>query len=991
MVVMRPVIAALWCAFVGSVVTSPARADDLATLRARVVDSYTAASAPAGDQGVASAQKSITNQATSLLAKLGSNGKFSDLAYTDQPSATWSVSTHFGRVLTLAQAYSIPTGALYHDVSLKQSIAQALAYGSSYYCGDASCVVGNWWFWEIGVPNSLGPTLLLMQADLNPTLVSKLVAALTYQVGDVAHMNKFTGENLLWCAMNHLYIALLHASAAELDPVRAAVETTCTIDGTPLVDGIKPDHSFIQHGGQPYTGGYGAGYAADIATYLQLTEATAYAPSADKRQNAIDYVADGVAWTVYDGYFDPEVIGREVTRPGKNASGARNAFVDLSFVTSSRQSELRRAAKATVSVLGNGGINVVALAEQLSGLPEIAGMPSGHRHFPYSDHSVHRRDGYYASIKMLSTRTRSGELVNNEGKLGSRQSDGRLYLVRTGDEYFGKNLWPALDWTRLPGITVEQNGHAANQDYGVGTTSFVGGTGDGQNGVSAMDSAPLKTALHAKKSWYFFDDFIVFLGSDITDTAPDPVETVVEQWPMSSPDQPLSVDGKTVATGIFKATLPKPSWVAADGLGYFFPEPVDVEAEIKDQSGDWSSLGVSSGAISGRFLTLSIAHGSAPTGATYAYAIALTGQDMAAWTAKKPFEILKNDPSLAAVRAGASTGVVFWSAGSLDLGSGTTLTTDTPATVYLTDDGNLVSLAIADPAGGFGNDEAHAVGLLRRQRRRRLGRDSRRRDGSAHSRSRGRPDAHGEALASRYGPHHAGRRRRRSRAELRRRYGRRPRRRTRDEGRRSQRLGLRMSHFAEVAWGATGHRVGRATAPRRQTTEARAAIAAVSAMTYDAPGAPRKHLPRVQLRTGGRRGTARAWGQTSRHILGGSHMADASILTTWGASLEGRETMGLGVFQAAIGFWEAHKEKGNIESFRVGISEVGNLTELSGYMLVEGSVAGLRKIVDSEEYKRLITKAVHVVPVSVAHNVTGPAVMTSVERLISVRSELGIK
>lgn len=120
-------------------------------------------------------------------------------------------------------------------------------------------------------------------------------------------------------------------------------------------------------------------------------------------------------------------------------------------------------------------------------------------------------------------------------------------------------------------------------------------------------------------------------------------------------------------------------------------------------------------------------------------------------------------------------------------------------------------------------------------------------------------------------------------------------------------------------------------------------------------------------------------------------MADASILTTWGASLAGRESMGLNVFQAAIGFWEEHRAKGNIESFRVGITEVGSLAETAGYMLVEGSVAQLRKIADSEEYKRLITKAVHVVPVTVSHNVTGNAVMQSVERLISVRNELGIK
>jgi MYXO-CTERM domain-containing protein len=698
---MKRPLSGLLAVLAGALIASSARADDLSTLRTRVVDALTGGFAPTSDTGVAAAQKSLVSQATTLLTLLQPNGSFSDLSYADQPTGTWSVGTHFGRVLTLAQAYSVP-GTLQHDAPLKTSITAALTYGGALYCGSAACVVGNWWYWEIGVPNALGPTLILMQADLDAALFAKLLAALKFHVGDVAHMQTFTGENLLWCAMNHLRISLLEGDASQMTAVKAAVETTCAINSVPLGDGIKPDHSFVQHGGQLYTGGYGAGYAADIATYLQLTDTTAFAPSRESKTNAIDYVADGVAWTVFDRYFDPEVVGREITRANKTASSARNALVNLSFVTSPRQAEIRGEAKKTIAALGNGGIDIVALSEQVAALPDASAMPSGHRHFYSTDHTVHRRDGYYASIKMLSKRTKSGELVNNEGKLGSRQSDGRLSLVRSGGEYFKGNLWPALDWSRLPGITVEQNGHAANQDYGAGTTAFVGGTGDETNGVSAMDAAPLKTTLRAKKSWFFFDDFIVFLGSDITDTGPSPVETIVEQWPLSAPDQPLVADGKTIASGLYAGVLAKTTWVASDGLGYQFPGGADVKAEIKDQSGDWSSLGIGSGTVSARFLTLSLSHGAAPTAASYAYAIALAGQDMATWTAAPPFTVLSNDAAIAAVRAGKSTGIVFFAPGTIDVSTSTKLTTDTACVVFVSDDGNVVSLAAADPAQGAG-------------------------------------------------------------------------------------------------------------------------------------------------------------------------------------------------------------------------------------------------------------------------------------------------
>jgi len=355
-----------------------------------------------------------------------------------------------------------------------------------------------------------------------------------------------------------------------------------------------------------------------------------------------------------------------------------------------------------VAALGKGGIDVVALAEQLATTPDKATQPSGHRHYFSSDQSVHRRAEYYSSIKMFSKRTKSGELVNNEGLQGSRQSDGRLYLVRKGDEYFGKHLWPAVDWSRLPGVTVEQNGHAANEDYGVGTTTFVGGTSDGQNGVAAMDAAPLKTTLTAKKSWFFFDDFIVFLGSDISDTATSPVETIVEQWPLSTTTQPLVADGVQVAAGPYSATLPKASALTCDGLGYFFPGGADVKAEIKDQTGDWSSLGVSNGSVSGRFLTLSLSHGTKPAAAKYSYAIALAEQDLSTWKTSAPFTVLANDSRTAAVRAGTSAAVVFWAAGSLEVVPGVTLGADTPSVAFITDDGATFSIAAADPAQGSG-------------------------------------------------------------------------------------------------------------------------------------------------------------------------------------------------------------------------------------------------------------------------------------------------
>ena len=44
---------------------------------------------------------------------------------------------------------------------------------------------------------------------------------------------------------------------------------------------------------------------------------------------------------------------------------------------------------------------------------------------------------------------------------------------------------------------------------------FVGGVSDGEYGVSAMNLSHISLPLSAQKSWFFFDDEVVCLGSGI--------------------------------------------------------------------------------------------------------------------------------------------------------------------------------------------------------------------------------------------------------------------------------------------------------------------------------------------------------------------------------------------------------------------------------------------------------------------------------------------
>lgn len=698
----------------GLLVSASARADDIATIRARLIDGYTAESGLA-EPDVVAARASVVKTAQQTLPTVRADGSFADIDYSVQPTASWPTNTHYVRLVPLAQAYVMTGSALYHDASTLAAVERALKFGQTYYCGNASCVGAgsNWWYWQIGVPRNLLPVLILLDGALDPALQAAVLKQTRYHVGDIPHMMTFTGENLVWCAFNHVRFGLLGGGATELKAAQTAVESVSVINPGMLQegDGIKPDHSFQQHRGLIYTGGYGASFASDVATYVQLTEGTAYALSSQARGVLLDYLADGVPWETMGGYWDPAVLGRGVTAksPTPDAAAARDALVKAALFDSPRQAELQAGAKALITQLGKGGLDLLVRAGQIQAAPGEAALPSGHRHYYSSDQTVHRRRDYYASVKMFSTRTQSGELVNLQGKRGARQSDGHLYLVQSGKEYFSRSLWPAMDWTRLPGITVEQFPTAADDSLGIGKTDFVGGTGDALNGVSAMALAPLSSTLTAQKSWFFFDDFIVFLGSEIKATSAYPVETIIEQWPLSATTAPLVADGSTVATGPFDQTVTA-HYLEADGLGYYFPTALAVKAQIKDQSGSWASLGTSTGTAAWRFLTLALEHGVAPKSASYAYAIALRGQDMAAFSKSPPFAVLQNDAKIAAVRAGAASGVVFWAAGSIELESGITLKSDTPGVIWLTDDGVRVTVNAADPAGKTGKMAVSVTG-----------------------------------------------------------------------------------------------------------------------------------------------------------------------------------------------------------------------------------------------------------------------------------------
>jgi MYXO-CTERM domain-containing protein len=699
---------------------APASADDLDTMRAAAIAAEIGGTATP-DMNVTRARASVVSSAQGYLNSIvktagASLGSWSDINYSDSSR----FGTHFARLHAMARAYNIPDQSLFQNAGLLTAIENALSFAtrsSGFFCATCDAGTSNWWFWEIGCPNDLSPALLLMKDQgVSQTVFDTAVTSLRWFIGDdptTPHLTQLqnarvpstnTGQNLIWAALNHMYLGLIQNDATRLATVKAAFDAACApVDVT--VEGIQHDGSFHQHGAQLYSGGYGSGFADDVSKYFYYSAGTTYAPSQDSFGSFVNYIATGTLWTLYGDEYDVSTISREVTRASERADAGLAALLRMSLVPSSSQSDITSAAKQMLGTWPSTTypIQVSGFPAQVQARTEAAAFPSGHRHFPDSDHSVHRRPGYYASIKMLSTRMLSGEIINNEGKRGSRLSDGRLYLVSSGNEYFSNNVWPTMDWTRLPGITVEQKSDTANATYGKGTQDFVGGTGDGQNGVSAMSFAAINSSVTAKKAWVFFDDAVVFLASDITCPTDNHVETVVQQWPVSSLTTPITVDGQLqTAPDGWSADLAAVTWAQADGQGYYFFDQPTIHAELKTQSGAWSDLGTgSTTTYHNPFLTLLYDHGTQVSGARAAYALLpnVSADQMQAWAAAPPISVLVNDTTAAAAKDSRNNavGIVFWQPGTV-----AGVTSDAPAVAFVVDDGNKVTVAAADPARSDG-------------------------------------------------------------------------------------------------------------------------------------------------------------------------------------------------------------------------------------------------------------------------------------------------
>ena len=571
------------------------------------------------------------------LATIQPDGSWKDIDYACKLRNDWSPSLHLNRISQMTKAYSLSYSTYYQNEELLTDILKALDFWST-----SNPRSTNWWHNEIGGPMTIGPVYLTLQDKMSP---EQLDAAVRYM--DNAKI-KITGQNKVWLCSNVMIRAML---TNDLPLFEEAIQGMKSVIKVENGEGVQYDWSFHQHGRQQQFGNYGLSFPSSLISRGRLFLGTRYAFNDQEMGILRNYLLKGMSWVIWKDEMDVNSLGRQLFY--NNAMvGKANTYGQLLM----GMEELDPANKAMYDQM---------FREQILGEPNTL---VGINHFFMSDMTVMRKSDWMASLKMQSDRTVGTETVNMENLLNQVMANGAIYLYQDGGEY--NNIFPIWDWTRIPGVTcnfASQNDYPTYNRRIKGKTQMVGGLTDENYGVSAMRVEA--DGLVANKSWYFTDQYILCLGSDIESHNGNPVATGINQA-FKKGDAQVKMYGKpgfevrNEAHGAVEAVLHA-------GIGYYFAPGQNATLRVGEQTGSWHNVHADSPdtPVTGEVFNLALNHGRDPKAASYEYVLIPRCDEakMNDFCAQQDFTILKNSDDVHAVRFADGTvrSIFFTTRGTL--------------------------------------------------------------------------------------------------------------------------------------------------------------------------------------------------------------------------------------------------------------------------------------------------------------------------------------
>lgn len=615
-------------------------------------------------------------------------GSFIDIDYSSVERTNWGPMNHINRLSDFVFAYTYPDNPYYQSEQLYNKIVNGLNY---WYNRNPNC--NNWWYNQIDEPQKIGVLLIQMRIGkktLPEELETKTLRRMKEDGGDP---RQTTGANMTDIALHWIYRACLERDnntlGIALDCVNEPVQYTTG-------EGFQYDNSYLLHGPQLYIGGYGDEILKGVTQVAMYTKGTKYELGVEKIELLSKFMRQTYYQTIRGKYMLFDAMGRSVSRPGTtNKSGAALFAKRMLVLDPTHADEYK------------------AIIERLEGKKTASyGLKPLHTHYFNGDYTLHVRPKYTFDVRLVSNRTSRCEHGNGENLKTYFMSDGCTNVVINGDEYY--DIYPVWNWSRIPGTTAPQMTKIpkAKEWQVLGTSEFAGGVSDSIYGVTAYAYEDNYSGVNtsAKKAWFFFDNEIVCLGTDITSKGAFPVNTTINQCLLGN--LKLSVNGEVLNAEENKEVLYKEGldWVLHNRIGYVFPDGGNVFLSNKSQEGSWYDINTttSDALISKKVFTLGFDHSYFPQKQKYAYIIVpsiASGTKMKEYLEKSEIEILANTDSMQVVRhkGGDIWEMVFYR-GATFVHDDLTIKVDKGCALLFKDIANAsVKFHIADPAQSQSN------------------------------------------------------------------------------------------------------------------------------------------------------------------------------------------------------------------------------------------------------------------------------------------------
>ncbi|MFD2160647.1 chondroitinase family polysaccharide lyase [Rubritalea tangerina] len=306
--------------------------------------------------------------------------------------------------------------------------------------------------------------------------------------------------------------------------------------------------------------------------------------------------------------------------------------------------------------------------------------PNGHWTFPYAHMNAHRRADWLALARGHSRYVWASEIYGPVNHYGRYQSHGTLEILPL-DGLAGSGVSEdGWDWSRPPGATITHlpiDQLPFEKVIMMPTTeeTFVGSTHlNNTNGLFAMrlrekvEQGNPNSGLHALKSYSFFDDTIICLGSAISGPSPSyPVETVLFQQALPDRKSHTQLNTSQITKFPYSETTNAPCEII-DIMGNYYFVPSQDALNIKRQTqksryhypsrkGYPVSSTQGNPHTQGDYQVAYLNHGITPTNAKYHYSILVnpTKERANAFRNNSNIKILQHDDKAHVVQHKQST------------------------------------------------------------------------------------------------------------------------------------------------------------------------------------------------------------------------------------------------------------------------------------------------------------------------------------------------